>query len=273
MINEFAIPDGSKLYFGESAKKKREIEKKAVEVFYKNGFEEISTPIFSYHHNLKDKHHTITFKDTFNNNVYLREDSSKDVVRLITKRLGRSTAHKKWFYIQSVFRYPTTQVNQIGCEWIDNSKLEDALNLCTDMLKCFEKEYFIQLGNIKIATLASQESGIDFHFFVQQDYTVINNSNIKWLKELLNMSSVQDLQNSYNLMPSSIQEGLKKLESFALKSKQKVVISPLFHTELYDSLFFRVLKDNKQLAMGGRYKVEENPSVGFALYVDRLLGD
>ena len=68
---------------------------------------------------------------------------------------------------------------------------------------------------------------------------------------------------------------LKKLENFALKSNQKVVVSPLFHTELelYDSLFFRVLKDNKQLAMGGRYKVEENPSVGFALYVDRLLGD
>ena len=275
MINEFAIPAGSKLYFGQSAKKKREIEKKAIEIFYQNGFEEISTPIFSYHHNLQDKHYAITFKDTSNNNVYLREDSSKDVVRLITKRLGRSTAHKKWFYIQSIFRYPTTQINQIGCEWIDNNKLEDALNLCIDMLSCFEKEYFIQLGNIKIAALASQESGIDFHFFAKQDYTVINNSNIKWLKELFSISSVQDLQNSYKLMPSSIQKELKKLENFALKSNQKVVISPLFHTELelYDSLFFRILKDNKQLAMGGRYKVEENPSVGFALYVDRLLGD
>ncbi len=44
MILEHEIPSGSKLYFGNSAKIKREIEKVASDILSK-GFEEIVTPI------------------------------------------------------------------------------------------------------------------------------------------------------------------------------------------------------------------------------------
>ena len=46
MIYEHEIPTGSKLYFGESAKLKRSLERVASELFYEAGFEEIVTPFF-----------------------------------------------------------------------------------------------------------------------------------------------------------------------------------------------------------------------------------
>ena len=49
MILEHEIPNGSKLYFGESAKVKRDIEYVASETLDNLGFEEIVTPLFSYH--------------------------------------------------------------------------------------------------------------------------------------------------------------------------------------------------------------------------------
>jgi len=47
MVYEHEIPSGSKLYFGESAKIKREIEFVSAELLDNLGFEEIVTPLFS----------------------------------------------------------------------------------------------------------------------------------------------------------------------------------------------------------------------------------
>jgi len=49
MIFEHEIPSGSRLYFGKSAKLKREIEYVASQTLDGLGFEEIVTPLFSYH--------------------------------------------------------------------------------------------------------------------------------------------------------------------------------------------------------------------------------
>ena len=100
MILEHEIPDGSKLYFGDSAKKKREIEHVASEVLSAEGFEEIVTPLFSYHQHqsISNERELIRVNDRANYNMSLRADSTIDVVRIINKRLGRNTTHKKWFY-------------------------------------------------------------------------------------------------------------------------------------------------------------------------------
>ena len=46
MIFEHEIPSKSKLYFGECAKVKRDIESVCASTMYENGFEEIVTPLF-----------------------------------------------------------------------------------------------------------------------------------------------------------------------------------------------------------------------------------
>ena len=99
MILEHEIPNGSKLYFGKSAKVKRHIENIASEILDKNGYEEIVTPIFSYHQHksIADERELIRVNDEKNNALSLRADSTIDVVRIIKKRLGSNTKQKNGF--------------------------------------------------------------------------------------------------------------------------------------------------------------------------------
>jgi histidyl-tRNA synthetase len=88
MIYSHDIPNGGNLYFGKTAKLKREIENVSAEVFENNFFDEIVTPFFSYHQleALKDKE-LIKLRDPQNRDMALRGDSSIDVIRLVLKRL------------------------------------------------------------------------------------------------------------------------------------------------------------------------------------------
>jgi len=135
MIFEHEIPSSSRLYFGKSAKLKREIEQSSATILQELGFSEISTPLFSYHqHNVfNDSRVLIRLNDAKNSQVSLRADSTVDVVRIVTKRLSRSEDTKKWFYIQPIFTFPTTEVYQIGAEVIGGS-LDELANIATKIL-------------------------------------------------------------------------------------------------------------------------------------------
>ncbi|MFG5109215.1 ATP phosphoribosyltransferase regulatory subunit, partial [Campylobacter lari] len=121
MILQHEIPQGGKLYFGKIAKLKREIERSASEVFYNNGFEEILTPSFSFlqHQQLFSDREILRLSSENNQQISLRYDSTIDTIRIITKRLMRSTGAKKWFYIQPVFSYPSNEIHQIGAECLE----------------------------------------------------------------------------------------------------------------------------------------------------------
>jgi len=88
VILEHEIPKGARLYFGKSARQKRELESVLSEMLLKSGFEEIVTPNFSYgqHQSIDDVKKLIKIFDEDNNEVALRADSTLDVVRIITKR-------------------------------------------------------------------------------------------------------------------------------------------------------------------------------------------
>ena len=155
MILEHEIPNGSKLYFGESAKIKRRIENVASEILDTNGFAEIVTPIFSYHQHLSiaDERELIRLNDAKNNSISLRADSTIDVVRIIQKRLGENTEHKKWFYIQPVLRFPTEEQYQVGVEYMGEKKLSSVLSLATQIFKTLDVKPLTQISNIKIPEL------------------------------------------------------------------------------------------------------------------------
>ncbi len=117
MIYEHEIPNLTRLYFGKSAMQKRKVESVASDILVKNGYEEIVTPLLSYHqHESINEKELIRFSDSQNHIITLRADSTLDVVRIITKRLGRSVEQNRWFYIQPVFRYPSMEQYQIGSE-------------------------------------------------------------------------------------------------------------------------------------------------------------
>jgi histidyl-tRNA synthetase len=276
MILEHEIPQGSKLYFGKSAKIKREIENVASEILDSSGFDEILTPIFSYHQHLSvaDDKELVRVNDTKNNPLSLRGDSTIDVVRIIQKRLGRNTEHKKWFYIQPIFTYPTTEQYQVGAEYMGEKKLSSVANIAMDIFSTLKLKPLVQISNIKIPEILSEM----FDELSLDDFRHINiekflNLKVDWLEKLVYLQYVQQIDELLDIAPESIKIELLKMKELCLEiSYERVVLAPMYYTKMlyYDELFFRVIDNNDVYARGGRYKDDELTSVGFAIYTDAL---
>ncbi len=275
MIDEHEIPKGSRLYFGKSAKLKREIEATASEVLEKAGFEEIVTPFFSYHqHTSLDEKEIIRFSDEQNNLISLRADSTLDVVRLMTKRLGRSTKQNRWFYIQPVFRYPSLEINQIGAEFVGNDDLSDSIEHCGELFEKFEMNPLVHISNIKIPKMIAQELGIDLAIFERAELQKILSMGINWLEKLACLQHPRDIDEVISLVPANIKVELVKMKELYEKMEYKnVYFSPLYYVNMryYDELFFRFIEKNSTLAKGGSYESEGIKSIGFGLYTDAII--
>ena len=275
MIYEHEIPTGSKLYFGPSAKLKRQLETVASELFYDAGFEEIVTPFFSYHqHKSIDEKELLRFSDEQNHIVSLRADSTMDVVRLSTKRMGRSTPHSKWFYIQPVFRYPSHEVHQIGAELIGEENL--ALSVATS-LSIFEKfslKPLLHVSNINIPKMLSQMLNLDLKIFEKGELQKLLALDIPWLTKLTCLQTLSELEAVIEEVPDVLKVELQKLKELSAHiAYDNIVFSPLYYVKMryYNALFFRFIYKNYTLGSGGSYDCEGIGSSGFGLYTDDLI--
>lgn len=276
MVFEHEIPKGSRLYFGKTAKAKRTLENRVCEILDGAGFEEIVTPNFSYsqHQSIADDKKLIKFSDEQNEQVSLRADSTLDVVRIITKRLGRTTSHKKWFYVQPVFTYPSNEEYQIGCEWIGHDNISDIMNLTADILKALNIEPVFQISNINIPKLVANELEIDIDLFKNGEIATLFKLDCNWLNELIKVKNFDDLEKVISLVPNSIKAELEKLLDKAKEvNYSNIVIAPLYYGSLkyYNDVYYRVISDNLTVCKGGMYSSEGMCSLGFALYTDSLL--
>ena len=276
MIFEHEIPNGSRLYFGELARKKRYLENTVATFFTNNDFEEILTPNFSYsqHQSIANDRQLIKISDTSNNQVALRADSTLDVVRIISKRLGRTTSHKKWFYIQPTFSYPSTETYQMGCEWIEYDNISDVINLNAKILNELKVDAMVQIANIKIPKLISEYLNIDINLFKNGEIGELLKLDIQWLTQLLYISTANQLTQVIELVPEIMKNELEKLVNIASSVKyNNITVSPLYYGawKYYDDVYYRVIKDNLTLAKGGGYQSNGIYSLGFALYTDNLI--
>lgn len=274
MIFEHEIPSGSKLYFGESAKVKREIEFVSAEILDNLGFEEIVTPLFSYHQHeaFDDQKPLIRLNDEENHEVTLRADSTADVVRIVTKRLGRSSESKKWFYIQPTVTFPTKEQYQIGAEVIDGS-FEKIAKTTITLLSEIEIQPVMQIANIRIPHLLNEKYGVSLNILKSMHVEQIIGADLSWIEQLVRIHSVENL-NDLSAFPTDIKAELEKIKEAAQKvAYAKMVISPLYYAKMryYDSLTFRMFEGNSLLAMGGIYTVDGVEAAGFALYTDECI--
>jgi len=276
MILEHEIPTGSKLYFGKSAKVKRHIENIASTILDENGFEEIVTPAFSYHQHLSiaDDKELIRVNDSENNALSLRADSTIDVVRIIEKRLGKNTEHKKWFYIQPAFRFPTEEQYQVGAEFMGEKKLSSVMNVAVNIFDTLEIKPLVQISNIRIPKLLVEMfDELSIEDFKHTNIEKILNLKIEWLEKLVYLQYIDQIDEVMNIVPDSIKVELQKMKELCEETKCKEnVLAPMYYAKMlyYDELFFRVINKNEVYARGGRYKTEELTSVGFAIYTDAL---
>lgn len=274
MIFEHEIPSGSKLYFGKSAKIKRDIESRASLLLESLGFEEIVTPMFSYHQHdsFEDQSQLIKLNDDHNHTVTLRADSTPDVIRIATKRLGRSRDSKKWFYIQPTAIFPTKEQYQIGGEILQGS-FSEALDTTIALLETLELQPILQLANIRIPHLLSEKYDISLELLKSMQIEKILASTLPWIERLVSIHSVDDLSD-LSIFPDDIKQELLKIKLEAQRLEYKpLIISPLFYANMryYDSLTFKMFSGNSLLAMGGEYAIEDLKAAGFAIYTDECI--
>lgn len=274
MIFEHEIPSGSRLYFGDSAKIKRRIEAVASQTLESLGFEEIVTPLFSYHqHDAFDEMTPLVrLNDASNHEVTLRADSTTDVVRIVTKRLGRSTGSKKWFYIQPIVTFATKEQYQIGAEIINGDFVEVAQTTAT-LLQKMEETPIMQISNIRIPHLLNEKYGVSLEVLKSMHIEQIMKAELPWIEQLVKMHRVEDLDD-LGALPYDIRAELEKIkEAVSRIEYPKVVISPLFYAKMryYDSLTFRMFEGNALIATGGTYSIDGVEAAGFALYTDECI--
>ena len=274
MVYEHEIPTQSKLYFGKSAEIKRKVEATASTLLKQRWFEEIVTPVFSYHQHdyIDDRHTLVRIGNDSNYEVTLRADSTADLIRIVTKRLGRSTSSKKWFYIQPVYTFPTKESYQIGAEVIEGG-FEEALSSALALIQSFQLTPYLQISNIRIPKLLSEKYGIALEEIKHLRIEKMLQSNHAWMAHLLAINSKDDLED-LSLYPDDIREELSKI-AVAVESidYKRVLIAPLYYANLryYDALLFRLFENNQVIATGGRYTIEQVDASGFALYTDSCI--
>ncbi len=275
MIYEHEIPSLTRLYFGKSASQKRKIENIASDILLRNGYEEIVTPLLSYHqHNALSEKELIRFSDSQNHIITLRADSTLDVVRIITKRLGRSVKQNRWFYIQPVFRYPSQEQYQIGAESIGESDLSISINDSAMILSSLNLKPLLQISNINIPRIISKKLDISLDWFKNANLEELLKLDVDWLTKLTYLQKIEQLDEVISEVDDDLKNELIKIQKLTQNiDYDHIVIAPLYFAQMqyYDNMFFRYIQNNSTLGMGGNYTYKENDSIGFALYTDNII--
>lgn len=274
MIFEHEIPQDSKLYFGESAKIKREIEATCADILDRNGYEEIVTPLFSYHQHISfdDEKPLLHLHDEKNRTVTLRADSTADVVRIVTKRIGRTTESKKWFYIQPSLSFPTKEQYQVGAEIIDG-EFKEITDIAIKIVDRLELDAILQISNMRIPLLLSEKYNIDLTLLHDTNIEKILKLDIPWINKLVKIHRIDDLDNLDGI-PDDIKSELMVIRDTVSNIDYKsIVIAPLYYANLryYDSLMFKMFNQNELIARGGIYSIGDVKASGFALYSDECI--
>ncbi len=274
MIFEHEIPRDSKLYFGECAKIKRQIEAICANILDSDGYEEIVTPLFSYHQHISfdDEKRLLHLHDERNHTITLRADSTADVVRIVTNRIGRTTESKKWFYIQPALSFPTKEQYQIGAEIIDGS-FNEVVNTATALVEKLELNAILQISNMRIPLLLSQKYGVDLTLLHDTNIEQILKLDYPWINKLVRIHTIADLDDLDGI-PEDICEELMVIKDTVSNINYKsIVIAPLYYAKLryYGSLIFKMFNNNELLARGGVYNIGDVKASGFALYTDECI--
>lgn len=275
MVLEHEIPQGSKLYYGSSAKIKRQTERIASEIFEEFGYTEILTPTFCYlehQRNFKSRE-IVRLSNESNHPISLRIDSTLDLVRILNKRLQRSSQNTKWFYIQPIFTYPTKEIHQIGLESLQANTLDEVLHIAQRLVGALKLPCIWQLSNLNIPKLCSLYSSIPLEFFTRMDIPKLSQSD-SYLADLIAIATTQDMQDFLKKSPDFLKADLEKLLDLGTNiDETNKVFAPLYYPKIpyYNHLCFRLFWKNATLLSGGQYEINGASASGFALYTDAVI--
>ncbi|MCI5968358.1 ATP phosphoribosyltransferase regulatory subunit [Helicobacter sp.] len=283
MILSHEIPQGCKLYFGKSAQLKREIEAFASAILQKNGYQEIITPTFAYLEHQRDikSREVVRTNNQYNHQIALRNDSTIDTIRLLAPHLRENTKNKRWFYIQPIFIYPTTEIHQIGVENLENCNIAPFITMSLEILDSnflanTPLKPHLQLANVRIPQICAEIFKIPLIAFKNIDVEAITKAN-PIMQELLcvhNQQSLQEFLQRNSTLERNLKYALEQLLGLAKEIPYaNCTISPLYCAPMhyYTGLFFRFFAENSTLILGGEYTILEQNACGFGIYTDDFI--
>lgn len=173
------IPEGTKDVFKAELKKRRYCENLLKDLFTKNGYDEVVTPVFEYF-------------DLFNSGIgkipqyemylltggngqlmVLRPDSTKPIARLVSTTLKGANLPLRLYYNQAVYKRNISlnrkadEIMQFGGELIGVNGIEsdiEMIRLAVESLKNICDDFLIEIGHIDFFKSIIKEKSDDIEF-------------------------------------------------------------------------------------------------------------
>lgn len=157
------IPEGTKDVYLQGLKKRRFLENLLKELFAKNGYNEVATPIFEYFDLFNSgigkipQHEMYSLTDAAGRLLVLRPDSTKPIARLVSTRLKNAKYPLRLFYNQEVYKRnirlnnKADEIMQFGGELIGINGVDsdaEMIRLSVESLKTCCNDFLIEIGHV-----------------------------------------------------------------------------------------------------------------------------
>tara|TARA_Y100001970_G_scaffold248790_1_gene318684 strand:+ start:1042 stop:2154 length:1113 start_codon:yes stop_codon:yes gene_type:complete len=304
--NNKLIPEGFKDHVDFNTNVEHEYKNKIIDIFIKNGFDLVKTPLLEFYEKTSSNRFLIATKKK-EPKLFIRDDITPQIIRIASSRFKSKTRPVKLCYYGEVVRKkgtmlrPERQFLQVGSEIIGSESILadiEVINLAYKSLrdigiknitleltsKLFLDEIFSKIKDVQKLKMLKT-------FIKQKDeknsLNLISDKNDKlFLQNLFNFTgNFTDLEKKINLI--SISDDLKKeiqniakIAKFLNLHKEDQIFLDLteFNKKNYhDGIKFTFFAKNVrgEVASGGRYKIKTKnkpeSAVGFTCFMDTVL--
>lgn len=298
------MPEGVKVYFGESLRKKLEIEEKVKGLFKQNGYDYIELPTYEYYKDLEENFSSemrtkvFKFEDRESGEVVaLRPDMTSLLAKLIRLSGKDGDLQKRIFYCGDVFRHSkiksgvSKEITQAGVELIGANSLEADIEIIVMAIESLKSLGItnpkVELGDVRIFETLTEKIGVSGDKKIELK-KLIGNKDIPTLTAFLEANSLDKeiLKLTMAIGDSSILDGFKgysvehlkkvveMLDSLGYKENYVLDLGIVKEMGYYTGVVFNGFCDDllDYILTGGRYdKMMGTEAIGFAINIDSVV--
>lgn len=285
-MNNCQIPRGLRDLLPSEVKKRRQLEKKAAELFITYGYEEVMTPTFEIMDIVENgtggrmREQLFLFMDRDGGILSLRPEMTVSIARLAATHLEDASFPQRLFYMGNVYRHVQPQVaqyrefEQVGIEmlgasgpWAD----AEVISIAVKLLECLGlTDFKISLNHIGIFNSLLDESNLSE---TEKDLIrrLVENKDLVELERLLEKLAIpDDLKETVAKLPV-LHGGLEIIDRLPYLEKQpKTVAAVNEFIKIYDALCEYKVDEHIVVDMGVIRALNYYTGVVFEGYSSRL---
>jgi len=298
------MPEGVKIYFGDSLKKKLAIEENLKEIFEKNCYNLIELPMYEFYEDLKPN-----FSSEINKKMYkfvdrdsgevvaLRPDMTSLLAKLVKLRSDDMVLPERIYYAGDVFRYDKIksgvyrEIAQAGIELIGESGYKadvEVIIMAIESLKNLGlSNPKIEIGDVSILNNIIKNSNLEErelekvkNYILKKDIPSLQKyldgrENVEMLLQIPTMIGQKDILEGLEKYGT---DNLKKvadlLDELGYSENYIIDLGIVKGMEYYTGIVFNGFCDNARdfILNGGRYdKLMGTNALGFVINIDAIV--